>query len=184
MSDGRINWLTNMGSEQPIIITGFMGSGKTTVARALAKTLNLTVFDLDQIITAREGPSPKEIIERDGEAAFREIETRILREVLEDASPGIVALGGGAWTVPRNRVLIAERGGLTVWLDVPFEVCWQRILAAGNERPLAREEFQARNLYAERRTDYGFAQLHVETGENQSLDEICAEIAWAVTGAR
>jgi shikimate kinase len=173
-----------MSRQQFIIITGFMGSGKTTVAQALAKTLKRSVLDLDQVITAREGTSPKEIIERDGEAAFREDETRILREVLEEASPGIVALGGGAWTTQGNRDLIAELGGLTVWLDVPFEVCWQRILAAGTERPLAREEFQARSLYAERRAHYGFAQLHVEAGENESLDEICAQIVGALMGHR
>jgi len=114
-----------------------MGSGKTTVAQALARALDCALLDLDRLITERLERTPKEIIEEDGEPAFREVETRFLREVLAAGSARVIALGGGAWTVETTRDLIVSHNGFTVWLDAPFEVCWQRIEAAGSERPLA-----------------------------------------------
>ncbi len=165
---------------QPIIITGFMGSGKTTVAEALARILNCRAVDLDQLITASERRTPKEIIDQDGESAFREIETRLLREVLEQDSARVIALGGGTWTPQGNRELIAEHNCFTAWLDAPFELCWQRITVADNERPLARSEEQARSLYEERRHVYQLAALHVKAGEGQSIDESVLAIARAL----
>ena len=83
-----------------IIIIGFMGTGKTTVALELARKLNCRAIDLDDLIAiTREGRSPKEIIEQDGESRFREIETEALREVLQDETARVVAVGGGAWTI-------------------------------------------------------------------------------------
>jgi shikimate kinase len=165
---------------QPIIITGFMGSGKTTVARALARTLNCRAIDLDQLITERAGRTPKEIIDQDGESAFREMETRLLREVLEQDSARVIALGGGAWTLPGNRDLIAQHDGFTVWLDVPFELCWQRITATGSDRPLARREEQARSLYEERRPIYELAALRVTADAHKSVNESASAIAEAL----
>jgi shikimate kinase len=165
---------------QPIIITGFMGSGKTTVAQALARTLNCRAIDLDQLITERAGRTPKEIIDQDGESAFREIETRLLREVLEQDSARVIALGGGAWTLPGNRDLIAQHNGFTVWLDVPFELCWQRIADAGGYRPLARSEEKARSLYEERRPIYELAALRVTADADMSVNESAAAIAEAL----
>jgi shikimate kinase len=153
-----------------------MGSGKTTVARALADILRRELLDLDQVIAKQEGRTAGEIIEQDGEPSFRETETRSLREVLKNSLPGVVALGGGAWTLERNRKLIDESGGITVWLDAPFDLCWQRILNSGAERPLARDEDQARMLYAERRPVYALAQLRVLI-EDKATDNIAAEIA-------
>ena len=165
---------------QPIIITGFMGSGKTTVAQALARTLNCRAIDLDQLITERAGQTPKEIIDQDGEPAFREIETRLLREVLEQDSARVIALGGGAWTLPGNRDLIAQHNGFTVWLDVAFEVCWQRITVAGGDRPLARSEEQARSLYEERRPVYELAALRLTVAAHKSVNESASAIAAAL----
>jgi shikimate kinase len=166
-----------MSSRRHIIITGFMGSGKTTIARGLARILGCEMLDLDHVIAEREGRTAKEIIEQDGEESFREIETRIIREVLENSPMGVIALGGGAWTLERNRNLINKHGCVTVWLDAPFELCWERILISGSSRPLARDEDQARMLYAERRPQYALAKLHVRMIANKSTDEISAEIA-------
>ncbi len=164
---------------RPIIIAGFMGSGKTTVAQALARMLNRSLVDLDQEITASSGRTPGTIIEQDGEQSFREIETRILHDVLQSGAARVIALGGGAWTLQRNRDLISEYGGITIWLDVPFELCWERILASKAERPLAPDLPQTQMLYAERRPHYALAQLHVEVDMNKSTDEIVAEIVEA-----
>jgi shikimate kinase len=169
-----------MSSHSPIFISGFMGAGKTTVAEALARILKRVAADLDQIITAKEGLSPKEIIERHGEEAFREVETRILREVLDEGVVGVVALGGGAWTLRRNRELIHQRNGIGVWLDAPFELCWRRILAAGSERPLVPSEQQARVLFLKRTPLYELASLRVEAKEDKSAEEIALAIVTAL----
>lgn len=169
-----------MNSTRHIIITGFMGSGKTTVARGLALILGCQMLDLDHVIAEQEGRIAREIIEQDGENSFREIETRNLREVLESSLPGVIALGGGAWTLERNRNLIDEHNGVTVWLDAPFELCWDRIIRSGGGRPLARDEAQAQMLYAERRQQYALAKLHVQVVANKSTDNIAAEIAEAL----
>lgn len=169
-----------MSDNPPIIITGFMGSGKSTVAEMLAHVLNRSAIDLDQVITATNARTPREIIVQDGEETFREIETQRLKDVLKSSSGDVIALGGGAWTLPRNRGLINEYSGITVWLDAPFELCWERILASRNEHPLAPNQRQARILYVERRPQYALAQLHVEVGGSKSIDEISAEIVEAL----
>ena len=127
-----------MKSTTHIIITGFMGSGKTTIARELALLMGREMLDLDHVIAEAEGRTAKEIIEQDGEDSFREIETRSLGEVLENSVPGVIALGGGAWTFERNRNLVIQHGGVTVWLDATFELCWKRIIGSGGGRPASR----------------------------------------------
>jgi len=168
----------------PIVITGFMGSGKSTVGRALARRLDSQMVDLDKEILKQEKRSAKQIIEEDGETAFREIETRVLCDVLQKNAAGVIALGGGAWTVARNRELITSAGGTSVWLDAPFSVCWQRIVAGivdGREgRPLARNEPEALGLYTQRRAAYAAADLHVEDRGNKTADELAVEIAIAL----
>jgi len=150
------------------------------VAHALARLLNCCAIDLDRVITERERRTPKEIIEQDGEPAFREIESGRLREALGVDSARVIALGGGAWTMQRNRDLIAKHEGFTVWLDAPFELCWQRIVAAGSERPLAPDEEQARRLYQERRPQYELASLHLLAHGNTTVDELAATIVRTV----
>ncbi len=172
-------------SNQTIIIIGFMGSGKTTVGHELARLLDLRAVDLDSWIAEREQRTPSEIIEQDGEAAFRRIETRALGEVLRDASEvsSVVAVGGGAWTVPENRQLIAEREGFTVWLDPPFELCWQRIAAEQKARPLARSREQAQALYLERRPVYELADLRIPVSENDTALTVATRVSDAIAGA-
>ena len=165
-----------------IVITGFMGSGKSTVARALASNLRSSAIDLDSEILKREGRTAQQIIEEDGEPTFRKIETRVLRDVLQNNVSGVIALGGGAWTLSRNRNLITSAGGISVWLDAPFSLCWQRIAATRQGRPLARTEQEAFSLYRGRRAAYAYADLHVEVTGDKTADETALEIAKAFSG--
>ncbi len=162
-----------MSQPRRIVITGFMGAGKTTLARELARVLACDAVDLDEFITAREGRSPRELIDEEGEAAFRAIESRALGVVLATQAARVVALGGGAWTIERNRAAVkAEPGCFTVWLDAPFELCWERIaVPAGGDggRPLARERERALALYDERRSLYGLADARVEVGAGDDV---------------
>ncbi len=158
-----------------------MGAGKSTVAAALAHQLNCEMLDLDDFLIKREGRTIRAMIDEDGESRFREAETRALREALESNSASIIALGAGTWTLERNRALIAEHNCFTVWLDAPFELCWQRITSGGNStegniRPLARSRDAARKLYQQRRVLYEFAALRVEADGEKDLDYIVATI--------
>jgi shikimate kinase len=144
-----------------IVITGFMGSGKTRVARELARRLNVEMADLDEKITEREGRSPAQLITDEGEKAFRVIESNVLRELLERDSAQVIALGGGAWIQGVNRNLIDQHGCVSVWLDVPFEVCWARIEMSGEDRPLGRTKEEALILYESRKPIYQLASIHI-----------------------
>ena len=104
-----------------------MGCGKSQVARELARRLNVPMIDLDDRITANEGRTPAQLITEAGEPAFRAIETNTLRGLLQESEAGVIALGGGAWIESANRDLIDQFGCLTIWLDAPFALCWDRI---------------------------------------------------------
>jgi shikimate kinase len=158
-----------------IVITGFMAAGKTAVARALAAELQCAWLDLDEFIAARERRSVPAIIDADGEAHFRELETAALRAALA-TDARVLALGGGTWTVARNRTLIAAHNCVTVWLDAPFELCWQRITASADMRPLARDVAAARTRYDERRVCYQLAAHHIRVSAAAGAHETAAEI--------
>lgn len=167
-------------NNQQIVIMGFMGTGKTTVAYGLARKLNCRAIDLDDLIAQRETRGPKEIIEQDGEEAFRRIETKMLHEVLMEATALVLAVGGGAWTIAENRKMITEQGACTVWLDAPFELCWKRIEAGREARPLARSREMAQTLYAARRPIYALADVRIPVYENESVEEIVTKVAGTV----
>jgi shikimate kinase len=153
-----------------IVITGFMGSGKTKFAAALSQHLRCGMVDLDLTVTERSGQSPAEIIKQVGENAFRIVETESLRHVLEQDDARVIALGGGTWTIKENRDLIAQHDCLTVWLDTAFELCWQRIVDSGeNIRPLAPDMTTALALYEARRGSYALAELRIEIANESEI---------------
>ena len=166
---------------QTVVITGFMGCGKSKVARELAERLNTTMVDLDERITARTGRTPAQLIDEDGERVFRTIETDTLRDVLESHEAGVIALGGGAWIEQANRELIEQYGCASVWLDVPFEVCWARIEYAAEDRPLGRTKNQAAALYERRRPVYQLAGTHIQVAGKEELDDLISVIRSALS---
>ncbi|KAG0592072.1 hypothetical protein M758_1G198100 [Ceratodon purpureus] len=118
-----------------IFLVGMMASGKSTVGRVLADALGYSFFDSDEVIESYVGGLPvKEIFRQHSETAFRDLETRALRE-LSGANSLVVATGGGA--VVRDGNWDYLRDGITVWLDVPVEDLARRVTTVGTEsRPL------------------------------------------------
>ena len=140
-----------------------MGSGKSTVGRALARRLNCSFLDLDTRIEATAGCSIAEIFDHRGEAVFRDLEQRELRAALEEPNAtAVLALGGGAFVQPQNAALIAQSGGLTVWLDAPEEVLLNRCESGEGTRPLAHDPNRFHRLYRERLPFYARARLRVD----------------------
>lgn len=168
--------------KRPIVITGFMGCGKSKVARELARRLNVLFVDLDEKITQREGRSPAQLIVEDGEPAFRAIEAKTLRDLLQMKTAGVIALGGGAWIEETNRRLIEEHGCTSVWLDAPFEVCWARIQTSSEERPLGKTESRAQELFERRRPIYQLANIRLEVLGHESVDAIVSELSHGLHG--
>jgi shikimate kinase/3-dehydroquinate synthase len=139
--------------QRPIAVAGFMGVGKSTVGRELAHRLGRPFADSDAEAERRAGCSVRALWERDGEAAFRALEETIVRELLQRDDAPVIALGGGALASDRTRALVRERA-LGVWLDVPLEVCWRRVVGAPGARPLASDPDDFERLHAKRKPLY------------------------------
>lgn len=119
-----------------ITLTGFMGCGKSSVGRRLAKLLSCPFTDLDEYIAGRVGKSITEIFGEMGESGFRSIECQCLRELLESAPEGdsVIALGGGAVTSADCVRLIHERAVCVHLTATPETLCER--LARDTKRPL------------------------------------------------
>jgi shikimate kinase len=169
--------------QQPrIVLTGFMGVGKSTVAKCLSYILQAEKLDLDRVIEAREGRSIPEIIETDGEARFREIETENLRRILAETDARIIALGGGAWITPPNRQLIKSHNCVTVWLESTFEHCWRNISISKHRRPLAQNKRLAQTLFLERQQFYCLADWHFIVEPQLTSFDVAKRIAEEIFG--
>lgn len=145
-----------------IYLLGFMGSGKSTVGRHLARRLGWSFFDLDDEIEAAEQTTIAKIFDTRGEAEFRRIESATLaahvREI-DRGRPAVVALGGGAFLGAANRALVTNHG-VTVWLDCDFDRVARRV-AQADHRPLARDSAKLAALFDRRRDTYRLADVHV-----------------------
>jgi shikimate kinase len=155
-----------------VCLTGFMGSGKSTVGRLLASQLAWHFIDLDAEIEQHTGLQISQIFEQKGELVFRDIEHKCLTRALGWASEQdarvVLALGGGTFMQPRNAALIRnfgspQRSGVAmIWLDCPMEGLLQRCVLMG-DRPLFRDEASFRKLYQERLPYYQQADYRIES---------------------
>ena len=146
-------------SADKLYLVGFMGAGKTSVARALGRRIGWRVEDIDQLIEARERRWVSEIFARDGEARFRALERGILHELLPQRQL-VVSTGGGTFVDPDNRAAMLADGAVA-WLDVPLDRAIQRVPADGR-RPLASDRAQMEQLFAIRQAAYSQAHLRVD----------------------
>src|ERR671921_2846612 len=156
-----------------VAIVGYMGSGKTTLGRLLARAMSLEFVDLDRAIVKRAGKGIPEIFAEHGEKHFRDLEHRALLQALDGRTPSVVACGGGTVVRPDNRTLL--RGVTTIFLREDTDVLYQRTRGPG--RPLrgtSREEFGLR--YAERLPLYReVADIEVEV-DGRPPTEVAEEV--------
>ena len=168
-----------------LALAGFMGSGKTRAGEELAQRLGRSFVDLDRRIEARTGSMVAELFVNRGEAGFRAVEESMAREVLHEADPLVIALGGGAVLSERTRSELAARA-FTVLLDVEPETAWERV--GGSDRPLAQDEEAFHALHRDRQPLYedasdarardvegillAAAGVHVESGAIDELGDL------------
>lgn len=118
-----------------LYLIGMMGSGKTTIGKLLAKKLGYYFFDTDDLIVKASGKSISEIFEKEGEDAFRELETQVLSEI--SAYKNLVIATGGGIVIRRKNWSYLHHG-VILWLDVPVAELYHR-LKEDNTRPLLQE---------------------------------------------
>jgi shikimate kinase len=161
-----------------VVITGFMGTGKTSVGRALAARLGRSFVDTDVMVEQRTGRSVAAIFASEGEAAFRAAESAALAAALGE--PGaVIATGGGALVDPKNLALVRNAAAPLVCLTARADLIVARAAAQGAVRPLLQGPEPLRRveeLRAERAPVYAKADLSIDTSE-RSIDDVVAEIA-------
>jgi len=167
-----------------IVLAGFMGTGKSVVGRRLAERRGIPFVDLDTWIETRAGMPVREIFTERGEAVFRELEKRTLREACA-LDHAVIAVGGGAVVDEDNRRVLAE-GSLLFCLEASPEVVAQRVGPSVVDRPLLaghpdlRERI--RELQASRTAAYAAIPRHIDTSE-LSVDQVVDAIEGAIAGA-
>ncbi len=165
-----------------IILTGFMGVGKTSVGTRLARDLGYSFVDTDELIEADQKIAITEIFSSFGEPYFRDVETRIIRRVLEEENQ-VVSTGGGAVIRDENRGIFKERG-LTVCLTARPEVIYNRIRHE-THRPLlqvADPLARIRELLGARERFYRQADFVIDTSDktaDQVINEIREKVRYA-----
>lgn len=143
-----------------IVLTGFMGAGKSTVGRLLADRIGWKFVDLDSHIETTTGKSARELFDILGETRFRQLECDLWRSVMQQ-NQAIIAPGGAVIDEPANRSILAESlGSFIVFLDAPFQTLIDRCLRqerekGGTYRPLLHKTEIARARYLERQVLYG-----------------------------
>ncbi len=165
-----------------IVLIGFMGVGKGTVARALYRHANLITLDTDDLIESMENRKVKEIFEKEGEGYFRHLEQQLAEWLSKNVTDCVISTGGGFFKVKGLKEI-----GTVILLDSPFDALYARILAHPQakkklaKRPLFRSIDKAKALYEERRPQYlEVADLIIDVtdkGEEEVVEEILSKLS-------
>lgn len=160
-----------------VALLGLRGAGKSTVGPLLAAALGRRFVELDQRIEAATGLMLNELFQVHGEGYYRQAERAALAELLDEAEPSVVAVGGGLVVEPESFALL-RGSAVTVWLRAEPRDHWQRVLAQGDTRPMADNErafADLRRILAAREPLYRLADHTVETA-GRSIDAVVGHL--------
>lgn len=165
-------------SEKPIALLGVRGAGKSTVGAALAKKLGMRFVEVDQEIEAAAGLALGDVFTLHGEAYYRRVEREVLTRLLSEPAPMVLATGGSIVNDPTNFALLKNRAH-TIWLRARAEDHWNRVVAQGDQRPMAENPHafeELRALLAAREKLYARADRTIDTSR-LTVRQIVATIA-------
>jgi shikimate kinase len=164
-----------------IILLGYMGCGKSTIANRLSKSTGISFVDLDKSIEERTNLSINEIFEQKGELYFRKLEREVLLELLQSPETLIIGLGGGTPCYANNHELLKGEGVFSIYLKAAVATLVDRLVSNNSKRPLIADksedeikEFVAKHLF-ERSFYYNQAQ-HILSIEGRTKDETVTDI--------
>jgi shikimate kinase len=160
-----------------VVLTGYMGAGKSSVGRALATRLGRSFVDSDARIESDAGLEIPRIFATKGELWFRRAEERTIREIVSNEPEGVLAIGGGAIESSRTRDFLG-REAQVVWLEADPKVLWERVY--GSPRPLATDMERFLRRYARRREGYA-TTAHVVVDADRPLDAVVDDVARGIT---
>lgn len=167
--------------KKTIVLVGMMGAGKTAVGKALASRLGVPFLDSDTALQHAANRSIAEIFERDGEAFFRDKETKVIERLLAAEEKGVLSTGGGAFLAERNRQIISDKG-ISLCLQADISLLWNRVKHKST-RPLLRTANPRKTLtelYETRAPIYALADLSVEARAEYSIDDMAEKVLAAL----
>lgn len=164
-----------------IILIGYMGSGKSTIAKKLGEALHLQFIDLDDYIEKNENLSIKKLFEDHKEIKFRKLEHHYLKELVSNSESFVLSLGGGTPCYSNNHLLLQENDSTSVYLKASIATLTARLKEAKDSRPIIANqaddelsEFIAKHLF-ERSYFYTQAK-HTVTVDGKSVEVIVNEL--------
>lgn len=169
-----------MDEKKLIFITGFMGCGKTTQGKKLAKEMGYFFIDLDDYISNQYDNTITDLFQEVGEEEFRKIETKALQECINDNLKALIATGGGTPCFNNNLELM-KANGKVVYLKMEPEALYNRLFNAKNERPLIKDKaneemlLYIENLLKIREVFYNQSQI-ITSGVTVDIDALKNEI--------
>lgn len=156
------------GSVERVVLTGFMGAGKSTVGRILAPLLGWRLLDIDSLLCQTSGATVMELFARHGERGFRQLESTAIADALQESN-AVIALGGGAVEHAETRTMLSgDSRAFLVYLEAPFAVSLARCAGEPGAavRPLLQDSGTLEKRFLARLPLYRAAHLTVPTGEH------------------
>ncbi len=166
---------------EKIIILGYMGAGKSTIAQQLAEELRLPSYDLDHEIEKQQQQKITTIFAKKGEVFFRKMEYQVLQQLLQQEERAIISLGGGTPCYANNHLVLQQEGIESFYLKASIQTLTQRLEKEKEHRPILQtntedtlETFIAKHLFD--RSYFYHQAKHIVTVDNKTVDQIVQEI--------